>query len=202
MMADVIAAQKLLSTHPDIASDRIGHIGWSKGGSTGVLAAVERFAGFAKQAEPLAFVAAFYPFCGLDVTDERLNTALLIMIGGKDDWTLPGPCKAATQALVGNGGEASIEIYPGAVHGFDSNSPGYDDPSAVTVRDSSAKCMLRVDHDGSTRTQDGANGVETISSRIAYLRTCGARGVQYGGSASARLASEARLKAFIEKHLP
>lgn len=202
MMADVIAAQRLLGTHPSIDPARIGHIGWSKGGSTGLLAAVERFTGFAGQTEPLAFVAAFYPFCGIEMTAERLTTPLLILIGGQDDWTPPAPCKAIVAALTANGSPAEIQVYAGAVHGFDSNSSGSTVSNAITVRDTTDKCLLRVGPGGATRTLDGANGVETLASRIAYLRTCGDRGVQYGGNASARDASKTRLQTFIDTHLP
>ena len=202
MMADVIAAQRLLATHPAIPADRIGHMGWSKGGSTGVLAAIERFGAFAGQDQPLAFIAAFYPFCGLDMSGEALAAPLLVMIGDQDDWTPPGPCVTAVKALNSPAIPAEVEVYPGAVHGFDSTSQGYEDPSAVTVRDVSAKCLLRTAGDGTTRTLDGKNDVATLSSRIAYLRACGVRGVKYGGNASARAASQARVKAWIDLYFP
>ena len=77
-----------------------------------------------------------------------------------------------------------------------------DVSSAITVRDSSPKCLLKVLPDGRTRTLDGANGVSTLAERVDYLGVCGSRGVTYGGNATARDASRVRLKAFIDRHLP
>ena len=204
MMTDVIAAQRLLASHPALDPSRIGHIGWSKGASTGLLAAVDRFSALAGRDAPLAFVAGFYPFCGVDLSGERPISPLLLMIGENDDWTLPRTCVAAVAALNASDTDAraEIDVYPGARHGFDSTSSGRTLSGAVTVRDDSPRCLLKADPDGAMQTLDGQLNVSSLGTRVAYLRACGVRGVQYGGNADARGASEVRLKAFIDRHLP
>ena len=83
MLLDVIAAQRLLATHPRLTADQIGHIGWSKGGITALSAAVDRLSGYAGRPAPLAFAAAFYPFCLLDLGQEKLSSPLLIQVGAE-----------------------------------------------------------------------------------------------------------------------
>lgn len=51
--------------------------------------------------------------------NDVLGRPLLILIGGDDDWTLPGPCLELVDGLRGRGGEADIVVYPGAYHYFD-----------------------------------------------------------------------------------
>ena len=202
MVADVISAQKFLATHPALEAGQIGHIGWSKGGVTALAASVERFAGYAGAETPLAFAAAFYPFCGMDLTNERLATPLLIQIGAEDDWTPAAPCVEAAENLQGREQPVEIHVYPGARHGFDSRAGDTQFSSAITIRRTDDRCLLAVAEDGRTVSKDGAHDLSTLETRVAYLRECGERGVGYGGQDAAREASRARLQAFVERHLP
>ena len=202
MVADVIAAQTFLATHPRLEDTQIGHIGWSKGGVTALAASVERFAGYAGAETPLAFTAAFYPFCGFDISEERLASPLLIQIGAEDDWTPAAPCATAAAALKANGQPVEIAVYPGAQHGFDSRAADTQFSSAITVRRADARCLLEVAADGRTVSKDGEHDLSSLPTRVAYLRECGERGVGYGGQSAARAASKERLRAFIEQHLP
>lgn len=202
MLLDVTAAQAFLATHPKLSADRIGHIGWSKGGITALSAAVDRLSGYAQRPAPLAFAAAFYPFCLVDLGDEKLSSPLLIQIGAEDNWTPAPPCRDLVAEWQANGQPAEIEVYPGARHGFDSRAPDLDFGSAITIRDFSVACRLRVDKDGRTVSIDGKSALTDQAGRIAYLRACGTRGVAYGGNATARAASMNRLMDFIDRHLP
>ena len=202
MVADVIAAQKFLATHPHLEAGQIGHIGWSKGGVTALAASVARFAEFAGAETPLAFAAAFYPFCGFDISSERLASPLLIQIGSEDDWTPAAPCVEAAEALRANGQPVDIHVYPGARHGFDSRAGDTQFSSAITIRRTDPRCMLEVAPDGRTVSKDGEHDLSTLATRVAYLGECGERGVGYGGQTAARDASREVLRKFIETHLP
>lgn len=202
MLADVAAAQKLLATHPRLEASEIGHMGWSKGAVVALAGSVARFAGYAEMLEPLAFSIAFYPFCGFDVSEEKLASPLLILIGSEDNWTPAPPCSAAVNALEARGEPAEIELYQGAQHGFDSRSPDFEIGSAITVRRTDPACALIVDQNGLTRSRDGAQQLGTLDGRIAYLRACGVRGVGFGGNATARAASRDRVLSFIARYLP
>jgi len=126
---DAYAAVRYLEANPDIASERIGAIGFSHGGST-VLAALDR--GVAESARSAAgahhgFAAAvaFYPECGYGVwlAAYRTTAPLLILAGEIDDWTLSAPCQALTDRASGQGQPVSIKIYAGARHSFDTYLP-------------------------------------------------------------------------------
>ncbi len=202
MLVDVVAAQKLLASHPRIPADKIAHIGWSKGGIVALSAAFERLAGFAGQDLPFAFTTAFYPFCGFAMEGEALAAPLLILTGAEDNWTPSAPCKRLAAGMAGRGQPIEIEVYPDAHHGFDSRSIGFEAAGVVTVRDDRLACQLNVDAKGQTGTTDGAHQLSTPAGRIGYLRACGTRGVRYEGNAKARDASWARLVSFVDRHLP
>ncbi len=75
---------------------------------------------------------AFYPGCGpaSQNSDYRLDTPLLLMIGEDDDWTPARACERFYRQQTGKlqqrgleSGLFQLKLYPGAHHGFDSNSP-------------------------------------------------------------------------------
>lgn len=202
MMGDVIAAQRLLQSHPRINPEDIGVIGWSKGGIVALISAVDRFSGFADRPAPLAFSVAYYPFCGFDLDGERLASPLLVLIGEEDNWTPAAPCRREVDRLQTAGEPAQIKVYPGGQHGFDSRSFNIDISRAITVLDVSEDCTLKVDPKGRTLTVSGAQGVESIERRLAYLETCGVRGVTFGGLADAREDSYRRVDGFLDRLLP
>ena len=202
MLVDVFSARRLLATHPDIEATQIGHMGWSKGGIVALSSSVDRLARYAGAEVPLAFAVAYYPFCNFDLGAEKLSTPLLIQIGAEDTWTPPDHCRTLADAWQAKGQPVEIDIYASARHGFDSRAPDSEFSGAITVRDTSEKCMLKVDGDGRTVSQDGAYELTSPDGRIAYLKACGTRGVTYGGNSTAREASFARIEAFIDKALP
>lgn len=203
MMADAFRAKALLATHPEIAPDRIGVMGWSKGGLTASLAAVERLAGLiAPGARPFAFAVAFYPFCAFDLDEEALQTPLLYLLGGADDWTPAEPCVRQARAWAARGQPAEAVVYEGAPHGFDSRLwIDIPIPVAITVREAPEGCTLTVDAAGRTVSLDGADELGSVEGRLAYLDRCGERGVTFGGQSAAREASRARVLAFVDAAL-
>lgn len=202
MLVDVIAARELLATHPDLDADRIGHMGWSKGGIVALSSAVDRLSTYAGAEMPLAFAVAFYPFCGFGFGTEKVSTPLLIQTGADDNWTPAAPCQKLVNAWQSQGAPAEIDVYPDARHGFDSNRGNSEFAGAVTVRDTTPSCTLSVDDQGRTVSLDGAFTLSSPEGRVVYLQACGTRGVTYGGNPAAKDASWERIKTFIDKHLP
>ena len=92
---------------PYVDAKRIGVMGGSHGGSTTLLA----------MARP-GFRAgvALYPRCSVAPQAYRPAAALLILIGELDDWTPAADCNRLAS-------EATLKIYPGAHHSFDSERP-------------------------------------------------------------------------------
>ena len=200
MVADVYAALNLLATHPKLSADRIGMIGWSKGGIVAVLSAVERIARTMNGDGPrLAFAAAYYPYCGFEFPEDSLASPLLMLMGELDDWTPAAPCVTLAEDLKTRGQPVEAVVFPGARHGFDGQGPLRSDPDWIAIRDTSAKCTLVVDGDGVTRTKDGAHDVSTYEARLQFLKACAARGASVAGDADARARSRQLLFEFIKR---
>ncbi|MEO5701775.1 MAG: dienelactone hydrolase family protein [Casimicrobiaceae bacterium] len=125
---DVLGALQYLQGRPDVQSDRIALLGWSHGGST-VLAAMNAanamVRDFRQLRAALPYVRtaiAFYPGCGAASRASdgyRPAAPLLLLVGGADDWTPPGPCIDLVERLRRNAEPASIVVYPDTFHGFD-----------------------------------------------------------------------------------
>ncbi|MEM9044204.1 MAG: dienelactone hydrolase family protein [Pseudomonadota bacterium] len=197
MASDIFKARDELAQLLAIKPSKIGAVGWSKGATSVTLAAVSRLQGLlAREMPPLAFAAAFYPFCGFQLDDEMLASPLLLLLAGEDDWTPSAPCVRQAQAWQAAGQPVSVTVYEGAEHGFDSRSGRFDIGSAITVRDTSPRCTLRVDDTGRTITLDGAHSLATPSSRRAFLEDCGVRGVTFAGDEESGRDARDRLLSF------
>jgi dienelactone hydrolase len=112
---DVYAAARYLKTLGAIDGQRIAAIGFSHGGWT-VLAAAVR-----EDAHPeiaLRGFIAFYPGCGGRRTLPG-TAPILILTGGKDDWTPAAPCQPLADNSRAAGRDVTAVIYPEARHHFD-----------------------------------------------------------------------------------
>ncbi len=120
---DALAALAWLADQPGVDAGRLGLLGWSNGGST-VLAATNLNHPEVKGAATRAsFAVAFYPGCEAERRrGYAADTPLLLLLGGSDDWTPPGPCLRLAQDTQG-AAKPQWALYPGAFHGFDGDTP-------------------------------------------------------------------------------
>lgn len=210
MMGDLLAVAAMMRADAAFSNVPIAHVGWSKGASAGFLAAVDRFSAFALQAidpsiqtTPLDVVIGFYPFCGVDLSGETSAVRLRILHGEADDWTPIGVCRDAVSALSEAGADAQLLALPDAHHGFDAWSAGRRRiDRAITVRDASSLCLLRVGGDGLTQPIFGVGRLDGTIGRLAYLTACGERGVTIGGAPEHRATVEAAFWAALEDLSP
>ena len=65
--------------------------------------------------------AGYYPGCAQLASRGgwRPYAPLLVLAGGVDDWTPPGPCVAMLERARAAGAPAEIVVYATAYHGFD-----------------------------------------------------------------------------------
>ncbi|MEM7529687.1 MAG: dienelactone hydrolase family protein [Pseudomonadota bacterium] len=202
MAADLFKARDALAMRLDLEPSKIGAIGWSKGATAVTLASVSRLQGMlASEMPPLAFAAALYPFCGFQLDDDALAGPLLFLLAEEDDWTPSAPCARQAEAWRAAGQPVSIVVYESARHGFDSSSGRFEIGSAITVRDASPRCTLRVDEAGRTTTLDGAHSLATPDARQAFLAVCGERGVTFAGDEESGRDARARLLAFANRSI-
>jgi dienelactone hydrolase len=126
---DAYAGLLYLRSRREIAGDRIGLMGWSNGGST-VLAAMadtapglDRIGGAAKG---FRGGLALYPGCALK---DKYKGGLVpyaptrIYAAELDEEVSPKICATLTERSRAKGADLTLQIYPGAVHGFDDPAP-------------------------------------------------------------------------------
>jgi dienelactone hydrolase len=136
--ADVLATLAWVRAQPwaDVQEGRnnIALLGWSHGAQT-LLAATDRQHAEVKAAKPFKTAIAFYPGCVQAQREAyRPNTALTLLLGADDDWTLPEPCIKLAQRLQQAGDNVTLKVYEGAVHDFDTPLPGIRMRSDVLSR--------------------------------------------------------------------
>lgn len=119
---DALGALQWLARQPGVNPARLGVLGWSNGGSN-VLAATNLAHPEVRTAtvQP-ALSVAFYPGCEDELRRGYKPVApLLLLLGGADDWTPPGPCQAMASASAAPMPE--VVVYPDVFHGFDGTGP-------------------------------------------------------------------------------
>jgi dienelactone hydrolase len=122
---DAIGALRYLQSRPYVKRDAIGAIGWSNGGVFAI-AVVNgpsheraRKRGVTVPAPGFRAAIGVYPGGCYSLVHEQVVRPLLVLIGDADDWTIPGPCVAMVTAMRSRGADATVVLYPGAVHYFD-----------------------------------------------------------------------------------
>ncbi|MEQ8604995.1 MAG: dienelactone hydrolase family protein [Marivibrio sp.] len=200
MALDILNAVRLLESHPDVAPGSVRVMGWSKGGTAGLLAAfdpVQRLAGF----EPPALAAAvlFYPYCNFR-GEIPAETPITILHGTADDWTPIDFCRTFMRDLSAAGAAVTLTEIEDGLHGFDNwTARRGERPRSVTIREASPRCTLRLAPDlTATRSLDGTFGVASFDARRAFLEACAERGVTYGGSPEARATVEVSVRAALD----
>ena len=182
--AGALAALRLLATHPAIDPKRIGVIGFSRGGSAAINSALEPIRR-AVIDDDLRFAAhiALYPGCGVPYVAARLDgSPILMLLGGKDDYTPASNCVAYADQLRARGASIRVVVYPNANHAFDSDVPPHFRPEPTTLHD----CHGEIDLDaGSLTVESGGQTVKGADAAVA-LKQCAERGVTVGGDPEAR----------------
>lgn len=121
---DALGALRFLQSQSGIDPERIALTGWSNGAMTG-LYAIMTGGPTAPATGVIDFRTAvlFYPGCvaiGKEYPNYTTRIPTLIQHGADDNWTLPAPCKRlAERTGIQEGAIIEIDIYAGAVHGFD-----------------------------------------------------------------------------------
>jgi dienelactone hydrolase len=122
---DAVGALRYLHTVAAVDRARVGVIGWSNGGVYAISLvngpSLERARRRGVEVPAPGFRAAVgvYPGGCYSLVHETVVRPLLVLIGDADDWTIPGPCVEMVEAMRARGADASLVLYPGAVHYFD-----------------------------------------------------------------------------------
>jgi dienelactone hydrolase len=196
-MADGLVALRLLASHPRIDRKRIAVMGFSRGGIAALYTALEPIRrGIIDDDLHFAAHVPLYPGCNVPYVSARLDGApILMLLGGKDDYTPAAPCVAYAETLRAKGAEVSVVVYPEARHGFDGlSSPRYF-PAFTTGRE----CRGAVDVDTGAVTAVTKNGAVQGEAALAELKQCVTRGVYVGGDMEGREKAPIAVADFLRK---
>jgi dienelactone hydrolase len=114
---DAHAALRWLASRSDVDRARIHVMGWSNGAMAALHALRPDAPGHEPEGPRFRSGIAFYPGCAAFAkTGFRPVAPLLIQSGGADDWTPARNCELLAKRTPG---WVEIDVYPGALHGFD-----------------------------------------------------------------------------------
>lgn len=198
-VADVYAALRLLMTHPRIDPARVALMGFSRGGTVALTAALDpvRRTG-APDGERFAAHVALYPGCNTRYLAAKITGApMLILLGGADDQAPPEPCQRYGEWFRNMGAEIKVVTYPGAHHLFDGTEPVHFIDQAGTA----GSCDTEYDIDARVLRRTDTGAVLADKEIGTYFSACSSHGVHIGGNSDARARAEQEIAAFLKATL-
>jgi dienelactone hydrolase len=184
----------------DIAKDRIGITGFSRGGVAALFsnqqtltrAALGEAAGFAAH-------APVYPGCSTQWDQVKPTSApVLFLLGQDDDLTPAAKCRRYAERINKNGGKAETVVYPGVSHQF-----LVPRQRSVSGTANFADCDMGINASGEMHYP--ALGISVGGDWHGFVRKvfrdCGKRGFTQGGSARSHDAAVSDLVAFFKRTL-
>lgn len=202
---DALAALKALGTNGRIDRNRIGIMGFSKGGTSALMASHLNL--LAAAGVPLglryAMHVPFYPSCATQYYRPRTTgQPIHMLLGGADTYVGVEPCTTYAEALRANGAPIEVKVYPGAGHGFDGGR-AYSNPRGENY----SQCVFQQQPDGSfverksgvtTNTADGRPVQGAMAKALAGCRTLGVSGGLQDAAAAQALVD---LKSYVRREL-
>jgi len=195
-IADAYFALRLLAADPRIDNRKISVMGFSRGGIAALYSALEPFR-HAVIDDDLRFSAhiAFYPGCGMHYTSAYLDNApILMLLGGKDDYTPAAPCITYANDLRKQGAQITLKTYPNAYHGFDRPTRLHFIKSATSARE----CHGSYDLDSNNFTMLTDGQLVSGAQATTESRRCLSYGVTLGGDTQAREQSPLDVAEFLK----
>lgn len=122
MALDALHVADVLRRDQRVKQGKIALQGHSKGGVTALHAATAEWHSFmGSSLKPFDAVVSFSPSCELQFRDPKLASPLLVMLGEKDDATVPGPCVKLFERMKAAGQEIAWEVVPGVEYTWDAS---------------------------------------------------------------------------------
>lgn len=191
--ADGLVALRLLATHPRIDASRIGHIGFSKGGSGALVSGFERLrAALVPGGTRFALHVPFYPG-GRTTADFTTGAPIRVFMGDLDDYDSVESTRAMVESLRAGGADAELTVYPGAYHAFDASFA----PVWVADAQTSRACPTQTNID-TLVTIDPFTGAR-IADPLSYIAACRTLGVRLGRSEPAREQARQAVWSFVRE---
>ncbi len=190
---DAYRALEILEQHPRVDPARIVLMGFSRGGSATLYAAMKRFQRLHGPASGHEFAAylAFYPTCNVTYRNDEDITAKPVRVfhGEADDYAPIAPCRAYVERLAANPGtDVKLTAYPDALHVFDWQAVKQPIklPQAQTIRN----CQL-------AETDNGQIMNVKTKQLFTYSDACVERGPWIGYNQNASTEAREAVRQFI-----
>ncbi len=202
---DALIALKALGANGRINRARIGITGFSKGGTSSLMASHERLVVAAGVPAGLRYAlhVPFYPACAVQYYRPMTTGApIYMLLGGADTYVGFEPCQTYGEALRAASARVEVTVFPNAMHGFDGGR-AYFDPKGENY----AKCVFQQQADRSW--VERASGVMTIGTDGRPIQgalakafaVCRTLGVSGGPNDAAARQSMEDLKGYVRRHL-
>lgn len=203
---DALKILPALAALPRVDQARIGITGFSKGGTSALVASHERLAATAGIPPGLRYAlhVPFYPACLQHYYKPQTTGApIYMLLGANDTYVGVEPCVSYAEILRTGGARIEVKIFPGAGHGFDGNSG----PWFNSRGENYSQCLNQQQADGSwierksgatTITAEGRLLPEGQAKAVGACRTLGVSG---GGNEAAARQSMEDLKNYVRRHL-
>ncbi|WP_395709045.1 dienelactone hydrolase family protein [Reyranella sp.] len=202
---DALGALKALGATSRIDRNRIGIMGFSKGGTSALMASHLNLLAAAAVSSGLRYAlhVPFYPSCATQYYRPRTTgQPIHLLLGSADTYVGVEPCTTYAEALRANGAQIEVKVYPGAGHGFDGGR-AYFTPRGENY----SQCVFQQQPDGSfverksgvtTNTADGKPVQGALAKAQAACRTLGVSG---GLQEAAAAQSLVDLKSYVRHGL-
>lgn len=121
VMVDAYMILNRLAKDPRIDANRVGIMGWSKGGTVAMYTGLEQIRGLLADGDNrFAYHIAAYPYCGyFPISRETTGSPIDIHIGSLDDYTPPEYCRKWMDELPRGQTNTTYHEYPYSAHMFD-----------------------------------------------------------------------------------
>lgn len=129
---DILAAARMLAQQKEIDPQRIGAIGYSRGGIAVLMAAHRQLAQPVLGDMRLRAVMAGWPWCGYQFErPDTGSTHVRFMLGAVDNWVSVQQCQAMVAATRAANPNVTVRLFKDGSHGFGYGNPMKEYPEAI-----------------------------------------------------------------------
>ena len=201
-VADGLAALKILGMDSRIDRDRIGVLGWSRGGTASLNTTLETLRRIIITDDlKFAVHVVLYGAAELQNRDRATDKSpLLFFHGESDDYTPIGPAREFADWVQSQGNPVTFVSYPNTYHDFDVQG-GFSGLSKST--EVFIKCDMVVDVSiGRVIRLNHVNDPKTTPEAVrAYLGSCPGHGANYAFNPAARANAVEKVHDFLKQYL-
>jgi dienelactone hydrolase len=195
MTRDAFGARRFL-VERGIAPDRIGIMGFSKGGIVALYAADRNF--LPDEADRFRVALPFYPGCVIRPRVPKPAAEVYMALGEDDNWSGVKPCQDLAGDYSRAGGKITVKIYPSAAHGWDGD-PARTGSVYLPGVENYSRCMLYLEEGGYVVYEGKQYGPNDAALIVELRKSCVKRGASVWTNLGQKAAATADAIAFLDR---